>query len=261
MAKTFQPLDPNLAPQRSSRARQGINRAFSADGEQRSPVKRVVLADKSPVCRYGLRRFFGEQPGLTCSDEAGAAEALLGALAAGKPDFLVMGLRFSDADGIDLIKTIRGEYPALPILVFSALDETIYAERALRAGACGFVRKNEPLTELLNAVHCILEGELYLSRKMSAVILQRAIRDKPGGDSSVKALTDRELYVFQLLGAGLTSRKIATQLGVSLKTIESHRENIKRKLGLRDGAELVRHAVQFVEPPFRTLAQSLTGCA
>ena len=258
MAKTFQPLDPNLAAQRSSRAPGRIDHAPSVENKEPFSAKRIIVADAYPVCRYGLQRFFERQPDLTCSAEAGTAEALLTVLASDQPDFLVMGLRFSDADGIQLIKTIRDGYPALPILVHSALDESVYAERALRAGASGFLRKNEPLTELLNAVHCILDGELYVSRKMSALILRQSFREKRGGDSSVKALTDRELYVFQLLGAGLASRKIAMQLGVSLKTVESHRENIKRKLGLRDGAELVRHAFQFVDTPFRALAQSLT---
>jgi DNA-binding NarL/FixJ family response regulator len=107
-----------------------------------------------------------------------------------------------------------------------------FAERR----ASGFVRKHESLAEVLNAVRCILDGELYLSRKMSALILHKAFRNKHAGTCSVKALSDRELYVFQLLGAGLTSRKVATHLGVSLKTIQSHRKNIKRKLGFRDGA-------------------------
>jgi DNA-binding NarL/FixJ family response regulator len=218
-------------------------------------VRRIVVADDHPVCRYGLQRFFNEQPDLTCSAEAGTAGALISVLAAVKLDLVAMGLRFADHDGVDLIKTIRDHYPALPILVFSGVEESAYAERTLRAGACGFVRKNEPLAELLNAVHCVLEGGLYLSAKMSALIFHKAFRNNYAGDSSVKALSDRELYVFQLVGAGLASRKIATQLGVSLKTIESHRENIKRKLGFRDGAELMRHAFQFADTPHHVLAQ------
>jgi DNA-binding NarL/FixJ family response regulator len=261
MAKTFQRLHPKTATQRSSQPRARREHTASVGDGKDSLAKRIVVADEFPLCRYGLQQFLTEQPHLTCSDEAATADALLRALAMGKPDFLVMELRFSDADGIELIEIIQETYPALPILVFSALEETVYAQRALRAGACGFLRKTEPLTELLNAVQCILEGELYLSRKMSALILHQSFRGKHGGDSRVKGLSDRQLYVFQLLGAGLTSRKIAMQLGVSVKTIESHRENIKRKLGIRDGAELVRHAVQFVDPPLRALAESLTACA
>ena len=260
MAKTSQRSHPNLAAQRRARTSERDS-AFPVVGTQNSSAKRIVVADESPICRCGLQRFLGEQPYLKWSGEAGTAEALLRVLAVRKPDFLVMGLRFPDADGIDLIKMIRDQYPSLPILVFSVCEESVYAERALRAGASGFIRKSEPLTELLNAVHCVLDGELYLSRKMSALILHQSFRERQGGDSRVKGLSDRQLYVFQLLGAGLTSRKIATQLGVSVKTIESHRENIKRKLGIRDGAELVRHAVQFVDPPLRALAESLTACA
>jgi len=232
----------------------------SADAHHDLPAKRVVVADESPICRYGLQHFFDEQPDLTCAAETGSAEVLLRLLGAEKPGLLVMGLRFSYVSGLDLIKVVRGMFPVLPILVLSGLDEIVYAERVIRSGGNGFIRKNESLSELLNAVRCILEGELYLSRKMSALILHHSFRGKPGSDPGLKALSDRELYIFRLLGAGLSSRKIALQLGVSLKTIESHRENIKRKLGLRDGSELTRHAVQFVDPPLRALAQSLTAC-
>ena len=226
-----------------------------------SERRRILVADEHPLFRHGLQKFFDRQRGLISAGEADSAQSLKAALAVRLPDLLTMGLRFPDACGVDLIKTIRDQYPALPILVISALEERVYAERALRAGACGFIRKHESLAEVLNAVRCILDGELYLSRKMSALILHKAFRNKQGGASGVKALTDRELYVFQLLGAGLTSRKVATQLGVSLKTIQSHHENIKRKLGLHDGAELVRHAVHFVDTPFRAFAQSLPAVA
>ena len=216
-----------------------------------SERRRILVADEHPLFRHGLQKFFDRQRGLISAGEADSAKSLKAALAIRLPDLLVMDLRFPDACGVDLIKTIRDQYPALPILVLSDLGEMVYAERAMRAGASGFVRKHESLAEVLNAVRCIFDGELYLSRKMSALILHKAFCNKDAGVSSVKALSDRELYVFQLLGAGLTSRKVATQLGVSLKTIHSHRENIKRKLGLRDGAELVRHAVHFVDTPLR----------
>ena len=226
-----------------------------------SERRRILVADEHPLFRHGLQKFFDRQRGLISAGEADSAKSLKAALAVRLPDLLVMDLRFPDACGVDLIKTIRDQYPALPILVLSGLGETVYAERAMRAGASGFVRKHESLAEVLNAVRCILDGELYLSRKMSGLILHKAFRNKDAGASSVKALSDRELYVFQLLGAGLTSRKVATQLGVSLKTIQSHRENIKRKLGFHDGAEMVRHAVQFVDTPFQALAQSLPAVA
>ena len=159
-----------------------------------------------------------------------------------------MGLRFPDADGIELIKTLRAAYPALPIVVLTGLAETIYAERAVRAGASGFIRKHEPMPELLMAVRSVLAGELYLSRKMSTLLLHQRLRFGERSDRvGFEVLSDREMNVFQLLGAGLASRKVATQLGISLKTVESHRENIKHKLGFGDGAELVRHAVAFVD--------------
>ncbi len=208
----------------------------------------ILLADEQPLFRYGLKRLFDEQPDFVCCGEAGTAQLLKEALALRLPDLLVMGLRYPDVDGIELIKTLRAAYPALPILVLSGLDETVYAERAVRAGASGFVRKHEPLTELVVAAHRVLAAELYLSRKMSARLLQQMLS---GGarkcGPGFERLSDRELNVFQLLGAGLTSRKVAMQLGISLKTVESHRENIKHKLGFNDGAELARHAVSFVD--------------
>ncbi len=204
-------LDPKL-----------VHRAPAQSERRASPSQRIVVADEQPVCRYALNRFFSDQPDLTCVAEAGTGQALLVALASKRPNSVIMGLHFPDADGIDLIKTIRSQHPALPILVLSAREERIYAERALQAGAAGFVKKREPFPELLNAVRCVLAGDLYLSRKMSVLLLHRTFRSEAhGGDSRVQALSDRELYVFQLLGAGLSSRKVATQLGVSLKTVES----------------------------------------
>jgi DNA-binding NarL/FixJ family response regulator len=215
--------------------------------QQVLPRKYVLLADQHPLFRYGLETFFNQQPDLICRSVVRASELLNTGVGEQRVDLVVMGLRFPDADGLDLVKTLHARQPHLLILIFSALDEAVYAERALRAGASGFLGKHNSPAELLSAVRCVLGGEIYLSRKMSILLLKRTFGSPYGnGDSGVTNLSDRELCVFQLLGAGLPSRGVATRLGISFKTVESHRENIKRKLGLSNGVELVHRAVQFV---------------
>ena len=229
---------------RGKRLIRRFSRKVSKGGERR----RILVADQHPLFRYGLQRLVDRQRGLISTGEADSAQSLKALLAIRLPDLLVMGLRFPGEDGIELIKTLRTSYPALPILVLSGLDETVYAERAMRAGASGFIRKHETLTEIVAAIRRVLAAELYLSRTMSARLLRQMLAGSGRTfGSGFERLSDRELNVFQLLGSGLTSRKVAMQLGISLKTVESHRENIKHKLGFNDGAELARHAVSFVE--------------
>src|SRR4051812_31975058 len=179
---------------------------------QRSPLpttarKRIFLADPHPLFRYGLKHLVNEQPDLECAGEAGAAESIRKLFLLGEPDLLIMGIRFPDADGIALIKNLRLKYPALRILVSSAVDESVYAARAFRAGAVGFVGKETMPEQLLSAIRCVLAGEHYFSRKLSILFLRHAMQRqnyRRTGDFGV--LSDRELSVFELLGAGLSSR-------------------------------------------------------
>ena len=209
--------------------------------------RRILVADDHPLFREGLVQLINRERDLSCCGETGTVAATQTAVARLKPDLLVLDLRLKDGDGLELIKSLNARFPDLLVLVLSEHDETLYAERALRAGAKGYLMKEEATDEVLNAIRRILQGELYLSRKMSVLALHKLLgnaADARGG--YVGRLTDRELQVFQMLGAGKGTADIAAELHVSPKTIESHRENIKHKLGLRNAVDLLCHAVHWV---------------
>jgi DNA-binding NarL/FixJ family response regulator len=210
--------------------------------------KRILIADDHPLMREGIIPLLNRQPDLVCCGAADSAASTLQAVEKLRPDLLILDLRLGDNDGIEFIKTLRGLYPELPILVLSQFDEGLYAERALRAGAQGYVMKHEATEVMLNAIGSILNGELHLSRRMAVLVLNKFLHHKPARAASpVESLSDRELQVFQMVGAGITTRQIALKLNLSVKTIETHRENIKHKLGLHAGPDLVRHAASWVE--------------
>ncbi len=165
-----------------------------------------------------------------------------------RPSLVLLDLRLGSSDVFDLIKNWRSRFPDLRILIFSAYDEELYAERALRAGACGYLKKEETSQEAITAIRAVLNGEMYVSRKTASGLLRKLILTKPAvRDTRVEALSDRELQVFHMLGAGLGSRQIGENLHLSIKTIETYRENIKHKLGLRNAAELIRFATQWTQ--------------
>ena len=209
---------------------------------------RILVADDHPLFREGLVQLINREHDLCCCGETDSVAATYKAVGTLKPDLLVMDLRMGDGDGLELIKALKTHFPDLPVLVLSQHDETLYAERALRAGARGYVMKEEATEEVLNAMRTILKGELYVSRKMSVVVLKKLV-GSPSATSGrqIERLSDRELQVFQMLGSGMSTRQVAAQLHLSFKTVETHRENIKHKLGLRDSAELVRHAAHWVQ--------------
>lgn len=208
---------------------------------------RILVADDHPLFREGLVQLINRQRDLTCCGETESVAATQSAVAAMKPELLVLDLRLKDGDGLELIKTLKSRFRSLPMLVISQNDETLYAERALRAGAKGYVMKEEAANEVLNAIRTILRGDLYVSRKMSVLVLHKLLAQSGDAQGSyVERLTDRELQVFQMLGAGKGTADIATELHLSFKTIETHRENIKHKLGLRNAVDLLCHAVHWV---------------
>ncbi len=213
------------------------------------PTKRsrVLVADDHPLFREGLVQLINQERDLCCCGEADTVAATQLAVAKHKPDLLVLDLRLRDGDGLQLIKTLRARFPKLRILVVSQHPETLYAERALRAGARGYVMKEEATEEVRFAIRTILKGELFVSRKMSVLALHKLLErsSEPHGNH-VERLTDRELQVFQMIGAGKATGDIAAELHVSPKTVETHRENIKHKLGLRNGTDLLCHAVHWV---------------
>jgi len=207
--------------------------------------KRILIVDDHPLYRDGLVRFIGGQVDLECCGEVDNRLALPGAVARFSPDLVLLDLRLRGEDMVDSIKDLTIQNPGLRILVLSQKDESFYAEPCLRAGARGYIMKEEATQELLNAIHCVLAGELYVSRRMTGIILKRFMSGKVG-DGFVSKLSDREFQVFQFLGGGMTTHEIATQLNLSVKTVETHRENIKNKLSYRDSASLVEAAKEWV---------------
>jgi len=207
--------------------------------------KRIFIVDDHPLYREGLRRFIDSQPNLTCCFEADSYKAAFDNVRQSAPDLVILDLRLQRSDGMELMKNLLTEMPQLRILVLSQGDETVHAELALRAGALGYIMKEEATDELLQAITTVLRGELYVSKRLSALVLKRFFR----GDTSstlAEKLSDRELQVFQFLGSGLTTQEIAQQLHLSVKTVETHRENIKHKLELRDAAGVVQAAREWV---------------
>jgi DNA-binding NarL/FixJ family response regulator len=209
---------------------------------------RILIVDDHPIVREGLTRRINRQPDLVVCGEAGAAAEVMKAITESRPDLVIVDLTLPDKGGLELIKDIHTRHPRLPALVLSMHDEKLYAERALRAGAMGYVMKQEATEHIIEAIHCALAGQVYLSRSMSARMLGTLVAGKAQGPSSpLESLSDRELEVFQLVGKGLGTRQIAEKLHVSVKTVEAHKIRIKAKLGLESATELARHAALWVE--------------
>jgi len=161
---------------------------------------------------------------------------------------VLLDLRLGSGDTLEFIKSVKARFPHVAILVLSQHDEAIYAERVLRAGASGYIMKEEAAQEVLSAIRAVLAGELYVSRKIAGVLLHKLLRGKPRAtDDRLAGLSDRELQVLQMLGAGLGNRQIAADLHLSVKTVETYRENLKHKLGFSTGAELVRYAMRWLD--------------
>ena len=207
---------------------------------------RVLVVDDHPIVRPGLALLINREPDLMVCGEAEDARTAMQSITAAKPDILVVDISLNGPDGLDLLKYIRTRYPDLPVLILSMHDESMYAERALRAGAQGYIMKQEATEKVLVALRRILGHEIYVSERVSNRILQRYIGSpSDGGPSSIADLTDRELEVFRLIGAGHSTRQIAEELHISVKTVESYQAHIKEKLSLRSARELVQHAIQW----------------
>jgi len=204
---------------------------------------RVVVVDDHPVVSAGLRQLIDTQPDLAClgiADNTSDAKRLVEQY---KPHLMLLDLRLKGGDALDLIKTLRVEHPETKVLVLSQYDELIFAERALRAGASGYIMKVNATDDVLRAVRKVLAGELYFSERVAADLVQRTLREKPSpSGAGVELLSDREMQVFQLLGASYSVREIADQFHLSKKTIETHCEKIKQKLSLHNAAELRQFA-------------------
>jgi DNA-binding NarL/FixJ family response regulator len=206
---------------------------------------RILVVEDHPLVRAGLRSFVDAEADLMVCGEASTARDAIELARTQNPDLVLVDISLEDGNGIDLIKRLKAKHPALRMLVCSMHDESLFAERALNAGAHGYINKHQAAEEVLDAIREVLAGHVYLSEEMVERVITGFAKKKEGGSSGIEALTDRELEVFGLIGQGLSTSKIAERLQLSVKTIETHREKIKRKLQLPSGGELVRHAVQW----------------
>ena len=215
--------------------------------EQTVPTtkKSVLVVDDHPLLRQGLAMLINQQQDMQVCGEAEEAHVAMQCIAQKRPDIMILDISLKGPDGLELLKSIRASDPDLPVLVLSMHDEAIYAERALRAKANGYIMKQEATEKVLVALRRILNGDVYLSENMSKKMLQQYIDGGPSLQSRIAILSDRELEVFRLIGEGRATREIADELHLSIKTVETYQAHIKEKLSLRSGRELVQHAIQW----------------
>jgi DNA-binding NarL/FixJ family response regulator len=213
---------------------------------ERNAKKKVLIVDDHPLLRDGLARVLNQQADLTVCGEAGEARGALAAVATLAPDVVIVDLTLDEGNGLDLVKDLHARNPRLPVLVLSMHHENLYAERAVRAGARGYVMKREPVGQVVTALRKVLAGHMALSENIVNRLVGKpeARAAAPGAPEDV--LSDRELEVFRLLGHGLGTRQIADRLHLAVSTVETHRAGIKHKLDLTRATELVARAAQFV---------------
>ena len=207
----------------------------------------ILVVDDHPIVRQGLVDLLDSQDDFFCCASVGDLVKAQEEVVAQKPDMVLLDLRLGQADGLESIKALKSRFENLRIVVISQFDETVYAERALRAGAMGYVMKDQATEEVLGAVRTVLGGKVYLSPGMTNRVLNTNFANKfQPRAAAVENLTDRELHVLQLLGIGTSTRKIAEQMSLSIKTVETYREHLKHKLGLSNSTELVHYATHWV---------------
>lgn len=208
--------------------------------------KKILLVEDHPIFRWGLSELINQEDDLLVCGGAENAVHAWNEIERLKPDLIIADITLQGSDGIELTKEITRRYKDLPVLMLSMHDEFLYAERALHAGARGYIMKQEAMESVVTAIRQVLKGKLYLNEKVKERILLNLMEGKkPGSTSPVERLTDRELEVFRLIGRGYSSREIAGKLHLSIKTIGTYRERIKEKLNIKHANELVRHAVHW----------------
>ncbi len=208
---------------------------------------RVLIVDDHPMMRLGLAAQISDQPDWEVCGEAEDVRAALATLKATSPDLVIIDIALKQGHGIDLVKQIKSRFPRVRMLVLSAYPESLYAERALHAGALGYLNKQEAGEKIFEAIRTVLAGERFVSPEMVQRLVRQAIgAGDPTPPSPVETLSDRELEIFRLIGAGLTTGAIAHRLHISTHTVDSHREKMKRKLNVQTAGELTRQAVRWV---------------
>ena len=215
------------------------------NGHVKRRCRQLLLVDDHPILREGFARLIDQESDLKVCGQADGGPRALSAISTLKPDLVVVDIALKGSNGMELIKKVKALHPDVPVLVLSVMDEALFAERALRAGAKGYVMKQAPSEEVMGAIRRVLRGGRYLSRKMQERMLENLANGGLGGSApGIERLSDRELEVFQLVGRGCGTREIAEQLRLSIKTIETYRAHIKEKLKLRNGMELIRSAMK-----------------
>lgn len=214
-----------------------------------SPARsRILVVEDHPLVREGVVHLLRQQPDL---EPCGGIDTMSGvppAVRSTHPDLMLLDMRLTDGDALPHIPKIRAEFPNLRILVLSQFDESLYAERVLQAGANGYIMKEQASQEVLKAIRTVLSGHIYVSPKLAARLASRFPGIQPGAPlAGLDHLSDRELNVLKLLGVGMSTREIATELSLSIKTVETYRENLKNKLGINDSTELTRYAAELME--------------
>ncbi len=224
--------------------------ATRAGGDTRTvqAATRIFLVDDHPLVRQGLARLIEAEPDMTIVGESEDTNAAMSRIDEVQPDVVVVDISLKDGSGIELVKQFKAQHPKVKTLISSMHDELLYAERAMRAGAMGYVNKQEAAEKVVEAIRQVLRGKVYLSQRMTDTMVRRALggQEEGAAESSVSALSDRELEVFEMIGSGKTTREIASRLHLSVKTVETHRQHIKTKLNLDNSNELVHYAVKWV---------------
>ncbi|HNQ84816.1 MAG TPA: response regulator transcription factor [Deltaproteobacteria bacterium] len=210
--------------------------------------KKILIVDDHPILRKGLAMVIDQEPDLVVAGEAEDVPGGLDMIEAVKPDVVIVDISLPGVDGIELIKTMKLKYRDLPALVVSMHDETLYAERALRAGARGYIMKQEAVDKVLVAIRKVLKGEIFVSDRITTKMVETLISgDAKGASTPLDLLSNRELTVFRLIGQGFKTSQIADKLHLSVKTIESYRSHIKEKLRLSTGNDLMKYAIQWAQ--------------
>lgn len=253
--------NPNAAAKSSSAAKSVSSRSSSlntdvaedAPGTVQTDVKdtrkRVFIVDDHAVVRFGIAQLINRQGDMVVCGEQEDAVRAMDCVTRLKPDVVICDLSLKDSSGLELIRNVKAQYPGLPVLVVSVHDESIYAEIAFRAGALGYLMKQEILDKIPTAIRRVLGGNVYVSDGLASKMLQQQVRGQitPPDESPIKSLSDREVEVFQMIGQWKKTKEIAGELHLSVKTIEYYREQIKRKLNLKDASELTQYATSWVQ--------------